>query len=154
MNQVALAHEAPPIATSALNRRLVAIAFADVAGSSRLMALNDVETVRINRPIRAFAIEWVEGGKSDTQPYLQWSSRPTVAVLPFRTISGSDKDRYFGEGITDEIVTELSRSRGLYVIARGSTLRYRDRGKGRAVSLQVPKWSAVKRFLRRRGRYL
>jgi len=85
----------------------------------------------INRPIRVFAIEWVEGGKSDplTQPYLQWSSRPTVAILPFRTIGGSDEDRYFGDGITDEIITELSRSRGLYVIARGSTLRYRDRGK-------------------------
>ena len=50
-------------------------------------------------------------------------------MLPFRTIGGSDEDRYFGDGITDEIITELSRSRGLYVIARSSTLRYRDRGK-------------------------
>jgi TolB-like protein/Tfp pilus assembly protein PilF len=65
----------------------------------------------------------------DSQPYLQWSSRPTVAVLPFRPIGGSHEDNYFGEGITDEIITELSRSRGLYVIARGSTLRYRDRAK-------------------------
>ena len=63
------------------------------------------------------------------QPYLQWSSRPTVAVLPFRTIGGSEEDSYFGEGITDEIITGLSRSRGLYVIARSSTLRYRERTK-------------------------
>ena len=85
----------------------------------------------IGRLIRVFAIEWVEGGKGNliTQPYLQWASRPTVAVLPFRTIGGSDDDRYFGDGITDEIITGLSRSRGLYVIARSSTLRYRDRGK-------------------------
>ena len=85
----------------------------------------------INRPIRVFVVEWVEGGKSKliAQPYLQWSSKPTVAVLPFRTIGGSEDDRYFGDGITDEIITGLSHSRGLYVIARSSTLRYRDRGK-------------------------
>ena len=85
----------------------------------------------INRPIRVFAVDWVEGGKSDlvVQPYLQWSSRPTVAVLPFRTIGGTEDDGYFGDEITDEIITGLSRSRGLYVIARNSTLRYRDRGK-------------------------
>jgi adenylate cyclase len=85
----------------------------------------------INRPVRVFAVEWVEGGKSDlvVQPYLQWSSRPTVAVLPFRTVGGTEDDDYYGDGITNEIITGLSRSRGLYVIARSSTLRYRDRGK-------------------------
>jgi TolB-like protein/Tfp pilus assembly protein PilF len=84
----------------------------------------------INRPIRVFAVEWAEEKKSKlvVQPYLQWSSRPTVAVLPFRTIGGTEDDRYFGDGITDEIISGLSRSRGLYVIARNSTLRYRDRG--------------------------
>src|SRR5215472_15092972 len=57
MNQVALAQEAPPIATSTLNRRLAAIAFADVAGFSRLMALDDVETVRRWRSLRAEIME-------------------------------------------------------------------------------------------------
>src|SRR5260221_8608120 len=54
----------------------------------------------INRPVRVFAVEWVEGGKSDlvVQPYLQWSSRPTVAVLPFRTVGGTDDDDYYGDG--------------------------------------------------------
>lgn len=85
----------------------------------------------IIRPIRVFIVEWVEEGKSAStlQPYLQWSSRPTVAVLPFRTIGGSEDESYFGDGITDEIITGLSHSRGLYVIARSSTLRYRDRAK-------------------------
>jgi adenylate cyclase len=85
----------------------------------------------IDRPVRVYAVEWVEGGKSDliVQPYLQWSSRPTVAVLPLRTIGGTENDSYFGDGITDEIITGLSRSRGLYVIARSSTLRYREREK-------------------------
>lgn len=85
----------------------------------------------ISRPVRVYAVEWIEGKKSDliVQPYLQWSSRPTVAVLPFRTIGGAEGDNYFGEGVTAEIISGLSRSRGLYVIARSSTLRYRDRGK-------------------------
>ena len=84
----------------------------------------------IVRPIRVFAVEWTDSGKLSVDwPYLQWSSRPTVAVLPFRTIGGHNEDSYFGEGITDEIITELSRNRSLFVIARSSTLRYRDRAK-------------------------
>ncbi len=50
-------------------------------------------------------------------------------MLPFRTIGGTDDDVYFGDGITDEIITGLSRSHSFYVIARNSTLRYRDRAK-------------------------
>jgi TolB-like protein/class 3 adenylate cyclase/Tfp pilus assembly protein PilF len=86
----------------------------------------------IGQPVRVFAVEWEEGaeGELTAKPYLQWSSRPTVAVLPFRTIGDSKEDSYFGEGITDDIITGLSRSRWLYVIARNSTLRYRDRAKG------------------------
>jgi TolB-like protein len=63
------------------------------------------------------------------QPYLQWAARPTIAVLPFRTISGTDDEAYYGEGITDEIITGLSRNKSLYVIARNSTWRYRNRDK-------------------------
>lgn len=83
----------------------------------------------IVRPVRVFAVEWRDGDVPQrlSPPYLQWSSRPTVAVLPFRHVGGNGDDAYFGEGITDEIITGLSRSRSMYVIARNSTLRYRDR---------------------------
>ena len=57
MIQTELTHEARPIAASAINRRLVAIAFADVAGFSRLMALNDVETVRRWKALRTQVME-------------------------------------------------------------------------------------------------
>lgn len=85
----------------------------------------------IARPVQVFRVEWVGGsqGVPVAQPYLQWSSRPTVAALPFRNLGGTDEDAYFGEGITDEIISGLSRSRSLYVIARNSTLRYRGREK-------------------------
>src|SRR5260370_22866885 len=82
----------------------------------------------IVRPVRVSAVEGI-GGQVIAHPCLQWSTRPTIAVLPFRTIGGTDEDSYFGDGITDEIITGLSRSRSLYVIARSSTLRYLDRQK-------------------------
>ena len=83
----------------------------------------------ISRPVHVFAVDWAEPDKDDAlrQPYLHWSSRPTVAVLPFRNVGGNEEDSYFGEGITEDIITGLSRSRSIYVIARTSTLRYSDR---------------------------
>jgi len=85
----------------------------------------------ITRTVHVYSVEWTEGDRGDpiAQPYLQWASRPTLAVLPFRTISGTDDDSYYGEGITDAIITGLSRNRSLYVIARNSTLRYLTGGK-------------------------
>ncbi len=56
-----------------------------------------------------------------------WDRRPSVAILPFRNTSGDPGEDYFGEGITEDIITALSRNRSLFVIARNSTLRYRDR---------------------------
>jgi TolB-like protein/Flp pilus assembly protein TadD len=83
----------------------------------------------IDRLVRVFAVEWTESAESEAtpQPYLLWSTRPTVAVLPFRNIGGPRDDSYFGEGITEDIITGLSRSPSFYVIARTSTLRYRSR---------------------------
>src|SRR6266404_5326577 len=85
----------------------------------------------IARLVRVYTVEWTDGARGDptAQPYLQWASRPTLAVLPFRTVRGTKDESYYGEGITDEIITGLSRNRSLYVIARNSTLRYRERDK-------------------------
>jgi len=83
----------------------------------------------IDRPIHLFVVD-AEGADSESsmaQPYLLWSSRPTLAVLPFRTLGDDDQDDYFGEGMTEDIITGLSRSRSLFVIARTSMLRFRDR---------------------------
>ncbi|HYE38354.1 MAG TPA: adenylate/guanylate cyclase domain-containing protein [Ramlibacter sp.] len=83
----------------------------------------------IVQPVRVFEIEWQDSGSARLmpQPHLHWTSRPTLAVLPFRSGTGGDSDTYFGEGITDAIITGLSCSRSMYVIARNSTLRYSKR---------------------------
>ncbi len=83
----------------------------------------------IGRAIRIYRVEPRESAGSipvRSQPHLSWTRRPGVAVLPFRDLSGDPSEGYFGEGITDDIVNGLSRSHSLYVIARNSTLRYRD----------------------------
>jgi adenylate cyclase len=84
----------------------------------------------IVRPVRLFCVEAsMARQEGRLPPYLAWSTRPTLAVLPFRNIGGTELDAYFGEGITEDIITGLSQSRAFYVIARTSTLRYRDRDK-------------------------
>ena len=47
-------------------------------------------------------------------------SKPSIAVLPFTNMSGDTEQQYFSDGITEDIITELSRFRELFVIARNS----------------------------------
>jgi TolB-like protein len=58
--------------------------------------------------------------------------RPSIAVLPFANMSGDPKREYFADGMTEDIITELSRIRWVVVIARTSTFTY----KGRAVDVK------------------
>jgi len=51
--------------------------------------------------------------------------RPSVAVLPFSNMSGDPEQEYFADGISEDIITELSRFHSLFVIARNSTFTYR-----------------------------
>ena len=84
----------------------------------------------ISRPIRLYRIHHGESEQTPghrAAPHLAWGNRPSIAVLPFRNVGGVPKDDYFGEGITEDIIAALSRSRSMYVIARNSTLCYRDR---------------------------
>lgn len=53
------------------------------------------------------------------------AERPSIAVLPFANLSGDPEQEYFADGITDDIITDLSGVRGLLVIARESTFRYK-----------------------------
>jgi adenylate cyclase len=52
-------------------------------------------------------------------------SGPKVAVLPFTNMSGDPEQEYFSDGITEDIITSLSRFREMFVIARNSTFRYK-----------------------------
>lgn len=53
------------------------------------------------------------------------SDKPSIAVLPFVNISGDPTQNYLSDGIAEDIITELARDRGLFVIARNSSFAFR-----------------------------
>jgi adenylate cyclase len=72
-----------------------------------------------------------KAGLPDTPP-LQLPDKPSIAVLPFVNMSGDPKQEYFSDGITEEIITALSKTPKLFVIARNSSFTY----KGKPVKVQ------------------
>jgi len=54
-------------------------------------------------------------------------NKPSIAVLPFANMSGDAQQEYFADGITEDILTELSRFHELFVIARNSTFSYKGK---------------------------
>ncbi len=51
--------------------------------------------------------------------------KPSIAVLPFENLSGDPEQEYFSDGITEDIITALSRIRQFFVVARNSTFAYK-----------------------------
>jgi adenylate cyclase len=70
------------------------------------------------------------GTSSAAQPAS--ASRPSIAVLPFANMSGDPEQEYFSDGITEDIITDLSKISGLFVVARNTTFTY----KGKAVNVR------------------
>ena len=80
--------------------------------------------------------------------------KPSIAVLPFENMSGDPEQEYFADGMVEEIITALSRFKGLFVIARNSSFTF----KAKAVDVkEVGRRLGVRYVLgglyaRRRGR--
>ena len=74
--------------------------------------------------------------KEDQSPYQTSTPKipdqPSIAVLPFENMSGDPEQEYFGDGISEEIITALSKLPSLLVIARNSSFSY----KGKATKVQ------------------
>lgn len=79
----------------------------------------------ITRPVRVW--EWDCGGVAVTpSPGLPLPDRPSIAVLPFDNLSSRPDDRFFSDGITEDIIAGLSRFRTLFVVAHNSSFAFRD----------------------------
>jgi adenylate cyclase len=61
------------------------------------------------------------------------SGKPSIAVLPFANMSSDPEQEYFSDGITEDIVTDLSRFQNLFVISRNSSFAY----KGKSVDVKT-----------------
>ena len=100
----------------------------------------------IAHPVRAFRIKPRDApvskpAASATGPELTLPDKPSIAVLPFTNMSGDPEQEYFTDGVTEDIITELSRFHSLFVIARNSTFTY----KGKAADVrQVAKELGVR----------
>ena len=55
------------------------------------------------------------------------AGKPSIAVLPFANMSGEADQAYFADGITEDLITDLSKISGLFVIARNSTFAYKGK---------------------------
>lgn len=90
------------------------------------------QTVKnIPEPVRVYALR-IESSEELSTRDLPLPSKPSIAVLPFDNMSGDPEQEYFADGIADDIITELSRFRELFVIARNSSFTY----KGQAVDIK------------------
>ncbi|MCK1636681.1 winged helix-turn-helix domain-containing protein [Bradyrhizobium sp. 157] len=74
-------------------------------------------------------------GQLNSGAALNWDGRASVVVLPFNNLSGDPEQEYFSDGITDDIITALSKYRSLVVIARNSSFAFKGDVRGAGLTL-------------------
>jgi adenylate cyclase len=90
----------------------------------------------IERPVRVYSVALNNPAARDTKDTVpaqrEQSERPSVVVLPFNNMSGDPEQEYFSDGITEDIITDLSKVSGLFVVARNTAFIY----KGKPIKVQ------------------
>lgn len=105
--------------------------------------LGGLSLKNIERPVRTFRVHWkaMDWGTQaapeapvapavtlrSSPPPLPLPDKPSIAVLPFQNLSGDPEQEPFTDGITEDIITELSRFGSLFVIARNSSFSYKGK---------------------------
>jgi adenylate cyclase len=98
--------------------------------------LGEQELKNMERPVRVYSISPEnadmagnrEAKSSERDPW----DRPSIAVLPFNNMSGDPEQEYFSDGITEDLITDLSKISGLVVVPRHTAFTY----KGKPVKVQ------------------
>ena len=97
--------------------------------------LGEQSVKNLTRPIRVFRVRLpgtaavpprAVAARPKT-PVHAVTDKPSIAVLPFLNMSGEPDQEFFADGLTEDIITELSRFRGLFVISRNSAFVYKNR---------------------------
>ncbi len=92
--------------------------------------LGEKPVKNIARPVRVFRIGRASGAQPRSPPAMP--DKPSIAVLPFANMSGDAEQEFFSDGISEDLITDLSKVSALFVIARNSSFTY----KGRTVKVQ------------------
>src|SRR6266849_3110354 len=85
--------------------------------------MGDQQLRNIARPVRVYRV----GVSVAPRPSLALPDKPSLAVLSFTNMSGDPEQEFFADGIAEDIITVLSKSRSLFVIARNSSFTYKGR---------------------------
>ena len=86
----------------------------------------------IDFPVRVYNVVLGAGPAPKAPAEVSEADKPSIAVLPFNNMSGDPEQEYFSDGITEDIITDLSKVSGLFVVGRNTSFTY----KGKAVQLQ------------------
>jgi adenylate cyclase len=86
----------------------------------------------IKNPVQVYRIDVEPEEPLMVEEAFKLADGPSIAVLPFENMSGNPEQEYFSDGLTEEIITGLSKLPHILVIARNSTFTY----KGKAVKVQ------------------
>ncbi|MGZ3411054.1 MAG: winged helix-turn-helix domain-containing tetratricopeptide repeat protein [Xanthobacteraceae bacterium] len=128
------------VSDSTLTSRINAVrkAIGDTGGEQRLLrtvarkGLRFVGDVEHTHDTAAALSEASSDAATAISAVLPLPDRPAIAVLPFSNMSGDPEQEYFSDGISEDIITGLSKLRWFFVIARNSSFTY----KGKAVHLK------------------
>jgi adenylate cyclase len=85
--------------------------------------MGDQEVKNVSAPVRAYRIRLAGIAEAALDDAI--SLRPSIAVLPLNNLSNDADQEYFSDGISEDIITALSRSRWLRVVARNSSFSYK-----------------------------
>jgi adenylate cyclase len=116
----------------------------------------EVQVKNIDRPIRVWKWSPENGQRAGNKPAPAQAAsppdQPSIAVLPFANMSGDAEQEYFSDGITEDIITDLSKVAGLLVIARNSSFAYKGRHVDiRKVASELRVRSVLEGSIRRAG---
>lgn len=115
------------VSESTLTSRINSVrkAVGDTGGEQRLIRTYARKGIRFVGEVRESPD--VLEAPATRAPMTDARGKPCIAVLPFVNLGGDVEQEYFSDGITEDIITALSRNRSLLVIARNSTFAFRNR---------------------------
>jgi TolB-like protein/class 3 adenylate cyclase len=101
----------------------------EVAGKLRLTFedLGKRELKNIAESVQIYRVSGASTVPASALGKMTGPAKPSIAVLPFTNMGSDPEQQYFSDGITEDIITELSRFRSLFVIARHSSYLFRDK---------------------------